>query len=225
MNLTSTIGSLLPAAIGIAISPVPIIAVILMLVSARGRTNAVAFLAGWLAGIAVLAVVATLLGNVLPHDKGTGPRPWVGAITVLLGLALLALVVKQVRTARPDGEEPALPAWMAGIDAMQAPRAAGLGALLGAVNPKNLVLGLSAGALVGTSGLPVGQVAVALVVFTLVASITVLVPVVGSAIGGARLAPTLDATRQWLTRNNSTILAVLLAVLGFVLIGHGIADF
>ena len=37
---------MLPAAVGVAISPIPIIAVVLMLVSTRGRSNGPAYLIG-----------------------------------------------------------------------------------------------------------------------------------------------------------------------------------
>ncbi len=43
------IGDLLPAAIGVAISPVPIIAIILMLGTPKARSNGPAFAAGWVA--------------------------------------------------------------------------------------------------------------------------------------------------------------------------------
>ena len=44
------IGELLPSAVGVAISPLPIVAMVLMLVSAHGRANGPAFLLGWVAG-------------------------------------------------------------------------------------------------------------------------------------------------------------------------------
>jgi hypothetical protein len=57
------LGDILVPAIGIAISPVPIIAVILMLFSAKARENGPAFLGGWLLGVAgVLLVVIAVTG-------------------------------------------------------------------------------------------------------------------------------------------------------------------
>jgi hypothetical protein len=57
------IGDLLPAAVGVAISPLPIAAVILMLVSARGRANGAAFLAGWVVGVAGAGTILLLLAG------------------------------------------------------------------------------------------------------------------------------------------------------------------
>jgi hypothetical protein len=48
------IGQALPYAVGVALSPVPIIAVVLMLATPQGRINGPAFLAGWIVGIAPL---------------------------------------------------------------------------------------------------------------------------------------------------------------------------
>jgi len=46
------IGQVVSLGVGVAISPVPIIAVVLMLGTPRGRVNGPAFIAGWLAGLA-----------------------------------------------------------------------------------------------------------------------------------------------------------------------------
>jgi hypothetical protein len=57
------IGQSLPLAVGVALSPVPIIAVVLMLTTPRARTNGPAFVLGWLLGLGVVgAVVLALAG-------------------------------------------------------------------------------------------------------------------------------------------------------------------
>ena len=50
----NVIGDILPMAIGVAISPVPIIAVILMLFTHRAKPNSMAFLGGWILGLAIV---------------------------------------------------------------------------------------------------------------------------------------------------------------------------
>jgi Sap-like sulfolipid-1-addressing protein len=49
-QMAKAIGGSLPLAVGIALSPIPIIAVVLMLTSRRARVNGPAFVAGRLAG-------------------------------------------------------------------------------------------------------------------------------------------------------------------------------
>ena len=51
------ISEVLPFAIGVAISPVPIIAVILVLFSTRARVNGPVFALGWIVGVAVISTV------------------------------------------------------------------------------------------------------------------------------------------------------------------------
>jgi Sap, sulfolipid-1-addressing protein len=50
----AAIGQILPLAVGVALSPVPIIAVALMLMSQRARLNGPLFVIGWLIGLAVI---------------------------------------------------------------------------------------------------------------------------------------------------------------------------
>ncbi|HEX5730294.1 GAP family protein, partial [Microbacterium sp.] len=62
----SVIGDILPLAIGIAISPIPIIAVILLLLSPKAKGTSIGFLLGWVLGIVAAVTVFTLLSSVIP---------------------------------------------------------------------------------------------------------------------------------------------------------------
>lgn len=222
MDTAAAIGAVLPLAAGVALSPVPIIAVILMLVSARGAGSALAFLAGWVPGVALPASVAAVVaGSSGADDDRAGP--WVAVVTVLLGAALLVLAVRQVRRRVREGE-PELPAWLARIDTMTPAATAGLGLALAGANPKNLALGLAAGSVAGDPALEAGAGALVVVVFVALGSASVGLPVLARLVTGDRLVPTLDRLRRWLTRNNSTIVTVLLAVIGLVLVGQGLGE-
>ncbi len=221
--MNQVVGEILPLAVGIAISPIPIIAAILMLLSPHAKSTSVGFMIGWLAGIVVAVVLFSLLSSVVPPEAG-GRSPLAGVIKIILGVLLLGLAIKQWR-ARPIGDQASLPKWMSAIDSMPAGKALWLGFLLAAVNPKNLLLAISAGVIVGGAGLPVGQMTVVIIIFVLLAASTVLVPVVGYLIASARLAGPLDKLREWLVDKNAVIMAVLLLVLGVAVIGKGFADF
>ena len=222
--MSEVIGEILPLAVGIAISPIPIIAAILMLLSPRAKRTSVGFLIGWLAGIVVAVVLFTLLTSVIPQDNA-GPSPVAGVIKIILGALLLFLAIKQWRTRPAEGEQASMPKWMSAIDAMTAGKALGLGFLLSAVNPKNLLMAISAGVIVGSADLAVGQIAVVIIIFVLLAASTVLIPVIGYLIASARLAGPLDKLREWLVENNALIMAVLLLVIGVSVIGKGVANF
>ena len=124
-----------------------------------------------------------------------------------------------------EGEQAAMPKWMSAVDSMTAGRALGLGFLLSAVNPKNLLMAISAGVIIGGSNLGLGDTAIVIVVFVVIAGCSVLIPVIANLIAAARMAGPLDSLRGWLVDNNATIMAVLLLVIGVSVIGKGIANF
>ena len=108
----AVIGDILPLALGVAISPIPIIAAILMLLSPKARVTGTGFLLGWVLGIVVAVTVFTLLSSVLPEDQSDDSQPIKGVIQLLLGILLLLLALRQWRGRPKAGEEPRLPKWM-----------------------------------------------------------------------------------------------------------------
>ncbi|QIZ97474.1 GAP family protein [Leifsonia sp. PS1209] len=223
--MPQVIGAILPLAIGVAISPIPIIAAILMLLSPRARSTGVGFLLGWLVGVIVAVTVFTLLAAVLPENDPDASKPIAGTIQLILGILLLLLAVRQWRSRPKHGEEPALPKWMSAIDSMTTGRGLLLGFVLAAVNPKNLLLAASAGIVIGSAGLSVGSEILAIAVFTVIAVISVAAPVIAYLVAADRMRGPLDALRGWLVHNNATVMAVLLLVIGVSVIGKGIGSF
>src|SRR5215831_645105 len=99
----AAIGQVLPTAVGVAISPLPIVAVVLMLVSARGRVNGPAFVVGWWIGLAVVGAIAlSVAGSAGGSDQGK-PATWLNWLDVFLGLALVFLAAKQWRGRPHEG--------------------------------------------------------------------------------------------------------------------------
>jgi threonine/homoserine/homoserine lactone efflux protein len=214
------IGATLGFAVGIAISPIPIAAVILMLFSGRARSNSLSFMLGWVVGIALVTSVVMLVPGL--QTEGSEPSDTTGWIKLVLGVLLLVVGARQWRS-RPRGdEEPAVPGWMERIDDLRPVAAVGMGLLLSAVNPKNLLLAAAAGASFGALTLSGGETVAAVVVFVLIASITVTAPVLGYLLAGDRLETTLDRAKSWLIGNNAVVMAVLLAVFGANLLGDGL---
>jgi hypothetical protein len=223
--MVSVIGEILPLAIGVAISPIPIIAAILMLLSPKAKSTSVAFLVGWIFGIVVAVVVFTLLSSVLPQDEAGDPSPAAGVIKIVLGLLLLVVALRQWRGRPAEGEQGALPKWMSAIDSMTPVKGLALGFLLAAVNPKNLLLAGSAGLILGSAQLAFGEDAVVVIIYTLLAGCTVLIPVIAYLVASPRMREPLEKLRKWLVGNNATIMAVLLLVIGASMIGKGLGSF
>jgi threonine/homoserine/homoserine lactone efflux protein len=219
------IGQLLPFAAVVALSPIPIVAVVLMLSTPRGPTNGLAFLAGWLGGIGVVGIVLLQLAKAVSVGSTGDPATWVSVLKLVLGLALLALAAAQWRK-RPRGDvEAATPGWMGALEGFTPLKAVGAAVVLSLLNPKNLILIIGAAATEAQFGLSTGQEIVVWVVFTLVASIGVLVPLVAYFTMGAGADAMLERLNAWMTRNNKTIMAVLCLIIGVKLIGDAISGF
>ena len=221
--MKEAIGDVLPLGVGVALSPIPIIAVVLMLVSRRARLNGPLFILGWLVGLSVVGIV--MLGIAGPsnaNDHGE-PARWVAMLKVVLGALLVLVAVRQWRALLHDGDEPSMPAWMGAIDAFSPAKALGAGAVLSGLNPKNLLLAVGAAAAIAQTGISGAEQAGAYAMFALIGTVGVAVPVVIYFALGDRAPPVLDRLKGWMVRHNAAIMATLCLVIGAKLVGDGIA--
>ncbi|HEX9260154.1 MAG TPA: GAP family protein [Acidimicrobiales bacterium] len=216
----AVIGQILGNAVGVAISPIPIIAVILMLFSRSAMRNSVMFALGWVTGLAGTGLIVLAIG-VDSSDGGESDAG--GFVKIVLGALFLFLAVQQWRH-RPVGDAaPTMPRWMSAIDSLSAVKAVGLGLVLTVANPKNLGLTIAAASTISGSGIENGEQVVTMMVFVLIASLTILAPVATFLIARDRATPVLEVAKGWLLANNSTVMAVLLFVLGAKVLGDGIS--
>jgi Sap, sulfolipid-1-addressing protein len=216
------VGAVLPLALGVAISPIPIIAVILMLLSPKARTNGPAFVVGWVSGLAAVSIAVIALSGKAGLGSGGGGSVVGSLIKVALGLLLVGLAVREFRNRPRPGQQPRLPGWMRAIDSTTAPKTLGI-ALLLSVNPKNLSLTVAVAVSVAQEGLSTISTAFVLALFVVLASLSIVVPVALYVFGGASAARALDGVRAWLEANNATVMAVVLVVIGVVLLGKGLS--
>ena len=112
---------------------------------------------------------------------------------------------------------------MGAIDSFTPPKALGAGIVLSALNPKNLILTIAGMAAIVRAGIPGDEEAVALAVFTVVASMGVAIPVVMFFVLGDRSGPLLARVKDWMAQNNAVIMAVILLLIGAKLIGDAIS--
>lgn len=222
--MNAVIGQVLPLAVGIAVSPLPIILAILLLVSPRAKTSGTGFVLGWVLGIAVAVSAFTLLSSALPVTDSPAPSPVRGTVEIALGGLFLVISLRSWRSRPRTGEPSPLPRWMTAIDTLTFSKSIGIGFLLAAVNPKNLLMAAAAGVALGGAALDSGTALVA-TIFTLVAASTVVVPVIAYLAATDRMAEPLDTLRTWLLMHNNAIMTVLTLVIGIKMIGDGIASF
>jgi hypothetical protein len=217
------IGGSLPLAVGIALSPIPIIAVVLMLTSRKARVNGPAFVLGWLIGLGIVGAIVLAIAGPGGASKSGAPATWVSWLKIALGVLLLLVALRQFR-GRPRGdEEPQMPKWMASIDKTTPIAAIGLAAVLSGANPKNLLLAVGGAAAIAQTGISAGQQAIAYLVFALIGTLGVGIPVGIYFAMGARSGKLLAGLKDWMTAHNAVIMTVLCLVIAAKLIGDGIS--
>ena len=221
----TAIGQILPLAVGVALSPVPIIAVALMLMSQRARLNGPLFVIGWLIGLAVIGVVVLAVAGPGGASSDGKPATWVNVLKLVLGLLLLLVAVRQWHGRPRPGQEVEAPKWMSSVERFSPGKAVGAGAVLSGANPKNLLLAIGAAAAIAQTGIGSGDQAIAYVVFALIATLGVAAPVVMFFALGDRSQRILAGLRDWMGQHNAVIMAVICLIIGAKLIGDAIGGF
>ena len=216
------ISEVLTYAVGVAISPVPIIAVILMLFSSRARVNGPMFLVGWAVALAVVSGVVYAVSDAGDAATNSTTSDTISWGQIVFGVIFLLLAARNWRNRPEPGATAELPKWMAGIDSLAPAKALGLGVLLAGVNPKNLLLAAGAGAALAQLGLSTTDSVVSLVVFVVLGSLTIAGPVVYYLLGGDHAKAQLDSMKGWLAVHNAAVMTVLFLVFGVNLIAKGI---
>jgi hypothetical protein len=206
--------------VGVALSPIPVAAILIILMSARARTNAPAFLLGWMAGILTIGLVVSLMPGLLTA-RGE-PTQLSGLTRVALGIALLLLAVRQWRQ-RPEPDAAVdVPPLLARLDSIGVMQSSITGFLLSAIHPKNLILDAAGAAAIDASMLDSATQYTALVIFTLIASVGIIIPIAAYFIAKRRVGTLLGRWKDWLIRKNIQVMIVLLLILGALLIARGL---
>jgi len=247
--MASIIGHILPIAIGVALSSVPIIVMVLILLSPRGRWSSLTYLIGATVGLAGLTVLFTGVASLLPPVPASQESPLVASIEIALGLALLALAAIRWRrgrrraartagstdtTAAPDDIAIALeaddveittpPAWMTRVTSLGPIPSFGVGVIL-MFRPKNLVLTIAAGVAIGAGGVSPTEIVVAIAIFVVLGISTLAAPIIFAFADPGRMRRPLEGARIWIERNSSTVTTIVLLMLGTVIVGSGLAHF
>lgn len=216
MTVSDLALELIPLAVAIALSPFPLVPVVLLLLTGRPLANGGSFLAGWFGGLTVLAAIFTAVaGAVELWDEAPA---WAAWTRLILGALLVAVGVRGWLT---RGGSTEAPAWMAAIGDYTPTRAGRLGFLLAVANPKSILLVLAGGVAIGSAELGPGRSAAAILLFVAGAASTVALPVVLRVVLGERIVRPLESARGWLVAHNDAVVAVVMIVIGVMVASKG----
>jgi len=197
--MPQALGHVLPIALALAISSVPIMATILILLSPQRDRSALPFLIGWVLGIAVVVSACTAFAQLIPTSRSPRrPETAIGTAST------------------------AMPKWLSAVGSFGPWAAFGVAFALN-VRPKGLLLAIAAGLALRAENLSLGESAVVIAIYTIVAASTVAFPIIVTLAAPERMRPRLESAQEWITRNNGAIGAIIVVLIGVVILGTGIA--
>jgi hypothetical protein len=204
-------------ALGVAISPIPIGATLIILTSRVAVANAVSFAAGWIVGLSISAVTFTVIVTGL-NVTNSGPA-WISLAELVMGLGFFAVAGRLWLRSRPDRLQPYL---LDQVDRFTYRRSATLGTLLSCANPK--VMALSLGAALSIAGVRANALVTLseVALFVVIGAAGVLAPIAAYLALPRRGAATLAALRGWLARHERTVFTVFALAIGAFFIRNGI---
>ena len=214
----SVLGTLVPLGLVIALSPITVIPAVLVLQAPRPRPSGLAFLAGWLLGLAALTAIAVAASGLL-GGLHKSPPTWASWLRVVLGAALIVFGVYRWLTRHRHSESPA---WMRSFATITPARAAITGAVLVLIRPDVLLICVPAGLAIGAGGLGVAGDWIAAGFFVAIAASSVAIPILAYAAAGHRLDDTMGRLKDWMDKNNAALMAGILVVIGLMVLYNGI---
>lgn len=205
---------LLPLAVGMLISPLPLVAIIAIILAPRGRTAAPVYAAVFIAVSLAFVMVGALTSAGSASGSPSATAKTVSFfLAIVLALGFAALAVASWSSRPRHGQPPQTPAWLAALDAVTPAKAAALGSIMAVTNTKNIPLALKGGALIGEAHLPLlaaGGLCIGLVVAgTLPLLVTAAVATSRSAV----VTQALERVKSEMIAHNAMIMTVLFAVL------------
>jgi hypothetical protein len=214
----SVLTTLVPLALVIATSPLTIIPAVLVLQTPRPRPTGLAFLGGWLLGLAALTAAFVASSGAL-EGLHKSPPTWASWSRVVLGVALIGFGIYQWLTRHRHTESPR---WMRSFATLTPARAGITALVLVPIRLEVLIMSALAGLAIGGSGLGIAGVWITAAVFVGVAASTVAIPVLAYAGAGNRLDDPMARLKDWMEKNHGALLAAILILIGLIVLYHGV---
>lgn len=211
-------------ALGVAASPLPIVAVVVVLLTKRARLSSLLMLVSWVSGVSLMLILSMAFADYMHEPRAGLDFPAEGLVSLLLGVGLLVMGIVS-RRGRFRSENPAQPpAWVAGIDNMSPAGGVLLVFLNATTSPKNLALAIAAGRLLTKPPEPLALAAPLSVFYICVASLALTVPVGLYWFGGSRSETALRNLKDRVTAKSAAVSEITLLVLGLALSAKGLMN-
>ncbi len=217
-TVLSDLTELIPLGLVIAFSPLSIIPGILVLHTPRPRPTSLAFLAGWILGIAV--ITGAFVGGSDVSNDGLDTKPtWSPYVRIVLGAALILFGIYRWIGRHRSAHNPK---WMTAMSSMGPGRAFLTAIVLTVANLKVFAMCAAAGVAIGTAAL--GRVGAwqAVLIFTALSASSVAIPILGYLFAGEQLDEPLERLKVWMERNHGALVAGILVFIGAALLYKGI---
>jgi hypothetical protein len=208
-----------PLALAAALSSVPISATIFILLSKDRTRSGLAFLAGTVFGTFATLAVATVTGQALP-GRPRQHQVLVGKLEIVVGIAMVLLGMTTLARRHAAGGRGAR--WLDDIGSLEVLPILGIGLALN-IRPKAMLLVAAAGLTISRADLPFDENLVLVVLYTAIATCTVVVPIVVTILFPGQMVPRLLAAKGWIATHSTAVGATIMILIGGFVIGLGIA--
>jgi hypothetical protein len=222
--MLGVIGQLLPLAVAVALSSVPILAVLVILLGASRFAVPTLFVVGYVVGLLVMTTLFALGSRAIPAPTSAAAQPIIGTLEIVIGSALATyatiLGIRHRRT--PPRDQP--PGWMLALGRLRPLPALGLGLALN-VRPKSILLAVGAGLVIGSAKLTPSSYAIVLAVYIVIGASSVGGPACFAILRPTKAHRPLVSAERWLLRNRGTVATIVGIVVGIVIVGNGMTRF
>jgi hypothetical protein len=205
-------------------SPLALLSTLAILGSRRGRAIGCVFGAGFLLGQSAALLAAHFVGSAVTTRREGGYETVTGAVEVALGGLLLAFAWRARRLPEPkeDTGESRANALLTRLGRLKPVTALSIGALLGVGGVKRLTITILAGTTIATAGLASVEEVGLGVLYVLIASLLVWLPVAVYLVVGRRADDWMAGAEEWLAANERRVTFLLTFVFGLLLAGDGL---
>jgi hypothetical protein len=210
---------LLPLALAAALSSVTVTATVFILLSDSRVPSGLAFLVGTVLGTFAALTLATVASQAIP-GRPRHQDALVGRLEVVIGIAFVILgVITLARRNRPRTDRGR--GWLDGVGSFGVLPLFGIGLALN-LRPKAVLLVAAAGLAISRANLAFDENAILVIVYTAIATCTVVVPIVATILFPHRMEPRLLSAKGWIADHSTTVSATIMILIGGFVIALGL---